>query len=168
MSSGTENTSPAGAARMSTDLMTTPTSPGPDAAAGERQPRRSLVLVPRHVVELQLRTVAGYSRRRKLRAPRWTCCHCGRKQPYRGEVEDDGEGDGDGDPTTDAAAASRGGACARVGPLAGLRCADPTCGVSGRGFRICRVHESEFFLFFLSFSLWKFQISLLVCLFVFS
>lgn len=115
-------------------------SPIPNAAAHDL-----LRQYPRHAVELQLLTVARYSRRRKLRAARWTCCHCGREQPYRDEDDND-------HPTAYAYVY----ACAATGggngdPLAGLRCANPMCGVSGRGYRICRVHESEslFYFFFL-------------------
>lgn len=140
---GTETTSTTAAAAITITTATIPApvpddSPVPHAAAHDL-----LRQYPRHAVELQLRSVAGYSRRRKLRAPRWTCCHCGREQPYR--CEDDGG------PTACAhvyayAAPGGGGGV----PLAGLRCTNPMCGVSGRGFRICRVHESEF-LFFFSF-----------------
>lgn len=66
-------------------------------------------------VELQLKTVAGYARDRELRPLQWACCHCRRRQRYRDAL----------------------------GTLDSLRCADPTCGVSEKGFRICRVHESE-------------------------
>lgn len=73
----------------------------------------SLKTLPRRDIELQLQTVASYLRTKKLPPLRWTCCHCARRQPYR-----------DGLATLDS-----------------LRCANPACGVSERGFRLCAVHE---------------------------
>lgn len=71
---------------------------------------------PRTEVELQLKTIAEYIRNKKLRPVQWACCHCSRRQQFRDTLD----------------------------LFDGLRCVDPTCGVSEKGFRICQVHESEY------------------------